>query len=782
MADLVGQTLGRYQLIERLGRGGMADIYKGYQPGLDRYVAVKVLHPHLSEDPDFIVRFQREAKAVAALQHPYIIRVFDFDTQDDHDFMVMEYIEGGRTLKEVLQRLSASGERLPLTQALDIAAKLADALDYAHRQGMVHRDIKPSNVLLPSLENPMLSDFGIARIIGQTGLTASGAMIGTPAYMSPEQGRGERADERSDIYALGIVFYEMLTGKPPYDADTPYGVILKHINDPLVPPHDLVGPLPTHIERVVLKSLAKNPDDRYANAGEMRDALREAIRHLEDATEPGHPTEPLDVTEAGAVAEPTVSSPMPDAAETLPMEPAVPLTAPAAAPRRRGGWWVWALVAVFVLAVAGGGLALALGAFGGGAAPPVEIGREGEVEEVPEPVERGEEEGPPAQAGEAGNLVERGYELVWMDETDTAFELFNQALEIDPDNAEALAGRALLHLYEDRVEPAHADLERARELAPDNPRVNLSLALLYDWTEEYYDADAALEALNVAVGGCGDERGLCSFALRQRAGYMMWHVENPDQAFADIERAIELQPNPARIPDLLSERGELHASIGELEPAINDYEEAYELSDGDYWLLEHAAQFAVVMEDYGRATDYYERLTEETAGDPHMLVGRGYIEWRTGNFDAAREFADRALELKPGLLEGHYLLGLALIDLGQPAEALEIMAPVAEQPDTWEYEHPFFIRWLGHEIFYDMARAAQATGDTDWALGLIENSLERESWWAPPYILRAEIYTQRGELAQARENLEQALEIASSDDPGLVELIEQRMRELSEVE
>lgn len=281
MTDLTGQTLGKYQIVERLGRGGMADVYKAYQPGLDRYVAIKVMHPHLADQPEFIARFEREARAVARLRHQYIIQVFDFDIQDDRYFMVMEYVEGSRTLKEVLAELNAKDERFSLAQILNIIAKVADALDYAHRQGMIHRDVKPSNILMPDLENPLLSDFGIARLAGLAGLTATNMSIGTPAYMAPELGKGEAASKQSDIYALGIVLYECLTGAPPYDADTPFGVILKHINAPLILPHTLLSNLPDEVERIILKSLAKNPADRYESAGQMRDALKEAAAQAE---------------------------------------------------------------------------------------------------------------------------------------------------------------------------------------------------------------------------------------------------------------------------------------------------------------------------------------------------------------------------------------------------------------------------------------------------------------------------------------------------------------------
>ena len=278
MADLTGSTLGRYQVVERLGRGGMADVYKAYQPGLDRYVALKVMHPHLADQPEFITRFEREARAIARLRHPNIIQVFDFDVQEGSYFMAMEYVEGSQSLKEVLAEFSHNGERLTLVQILQIIAKMADALEYAHHLGMIHRDVKPANILIPDLDTPMLSDFGIARLAGLSSLTATNLSIGTPAYMAPEQGKGEPASERSDIYALGIVLYECLTGKPPYDADTPFGVILKHINSPLIPPHLVIKNLPDDVERIVLKSLAKNPEDRYTSAALMRDALNTASK------------------------------------------------------------------------------------------------------------------------------------------------------------------------------------------------------------------------------------------------------------------------------------------------------------------------------------------------------------------------------------------------------------------------------------------------------------------------------------------------------------------------
>ncbi len=241
--DLTGTTLGKYQIIERLGRGGMADVYRAFQPLLERYVAVKVMHTNLTEDEDFITRFKREAQIVGSLRHPNIVQVIDFDIHDGEYFMVMEYVQGD-TLKAMLKRRGA----LQIGEALDIAAKLADALAYAHSKGMIHRDIKPANVLMDKNGSPILSDFGIAHLSDVSGLTSTGMTVGTPSYMSPEAGRGEKVDERTDIYSLGIVLYEMLTGTVPFDADTPYAVIMKHINDPLPMPRQFGASLPAFVE------------------------------------------------------------------------------------------------------------------------------------------------------------------------------------------------------------------------------------------------------------------------------------------------------------------------------------------------------------------------------------------------------------------------------------------------------------------------------------------------------------------------------------------------------
>lgn len=272
--DFVGRKLGKYELVEQLGQGGMAEVYKSFQSGVERYVAVKLLHRHLASSGDFIARFQREARAVGQLQHPHIIRVIDFDVADDLYYMVMEWVKGG-TLQEYLKEKGP----LPISEALAISEQLTDALVYAHGEGMIHRDIKPANVMFrdKSYTQAILTDFGIARLLHDQKMTMTGSMVGTPAYMSPEAIRGEQVDGRADIYSLGVVLYEMLTGKTPYTADTPYGVISKQLTDPLPSPREVRPDLPVAVEELLLKALEKEPDRRYPSAKAFWEAVKQAM-------------------------------------------------------------------------------------------------------------------------------------------------------------------------------------------------------------------------------------------------------------------------------------------------------------------------------------------------------------------------------------------------------------------------------------------------------------------------------------------------------------------------
>jgi serine/threonine protein kinase len=269
-----GQMLGPYRIINQIGRGGMATVYKAYQASVDRYVAIKVLPSQLAESKEFAARFQQEARIIARLEHPHILPVFDYGESEGVAYFVMRYLEAG-TLKDRMQ----AGRPLPLAEIDRIFTQLTEALSYAHSQGIVHRDLKPANALIDSHGNIFLTDFGIAKLLESASprLTQTDAIMGTPAYISPEQAQSQPVDRRSDIYSLGIILYEMVTGQVPFLADTPLAILFKHISDPLPPPSRVKPDIPPSIEQVILKALAKDPRERFATAGEFLTAWKRAM-------------------------------------------------------------------------------------------------------------------------------------------------------------------------------------------------------------------------------------------------------------------------------------------------------------------------------------------------------------------------------------------------------------------------------------------------------------------------------------------------------------------------
>ena len=276
MTLTAGATVGRYTILEPLGQGGMATVYKAFQPSLEREVALKVLRPGFAQDKEFLERFEREAKAIARLRHPHIVQVFDFEMTEGQYVLAMEFLEGG-TLKDRQTELARAHRGMDPQESVRIVAEVAEALTYAHEQGIVHRDVKPSNVMLTRKDWAVVTDFGIARILGATSHTQTGVGIGTPEYMAPEQGQGGRVDHRADIYSLGAMAYEMLTGQVPYTADTPLAVVIAHIKDPLPLPSKVNPTIGPAVERVLLRALAKDPEQRFASATDMAQSLREGL-------------------------------------------------------------------------------------------------------------------------------------------------------------------------------------------------------------------------------------------------------------------------------------------------------------------------------------------------------------------------------------------------------------------------------------------------------------------------------------------------------------------------
>ena len=337
----------RYELGDVLGRGGMAEVHLGRDVRLGRSVAVKTLRTDLARDPTFQARFRREAQSAASLNHPAVVAVYD--TGEDNvngvalPYIVMEYVDGS-TLRELLQ----SGRKLLPERALEITAGICRALDYSHRQGIVHRDIKPANVMLTRNGEVKVMDFGIARAVADTAatMTATSAVIGTAQYLSPEQARGERADARSDIYATGCLLYELLTGRPPFVGDSPVSVAYQHVREDPVPPSQLDPEIPPVCDAIVLKALAKNPENRYQTAGEMREDIDRALS--------GRPVMATPLLAAGAMSGSTATQRIAPVDSTSVMGPPTATTqrfpgAPPEPPRSRT--WAWVLLVLGVLAV-----------------------------------------------------------------------------------------------------------------------------------------------------------------------------------------------------------------------------------------------------------------------------------------------------------------------------------------------------------------------------------------------------------------------------------------------
>jgi WD40 repeat protein len=270
--DLVGTTLGKYEIIEEIGRGGMAIVYKAFQPQLKRHVAIKILPPWFAMDNLFVTRFQQEAVAAANLNHTSIVTIYDVEKEQGLHYIVMQYLEG-----QALNKLLSGGKPLPLPRVLKISHQVADALDYAHGHGFVHRDVKPANIIIGPDDHATVTDFGLVKAALGISLTRSGTLVGTPEYMSPEHCEGLEADRRSDIYSLGIVVYEMLTGKVPFTGSNPASILYKHVHEQPPPPRELNPGLPGDIESVLFRVLAKQPRERYGTASQFVAGLEGAL-------------------------------------------------------------------------------------------------------------------------------------------------------------------------------------------------------------------------------------------------------------------------------------------------------------------------------------------------------------------------------------------------------------------------------------------------------------------------------------------------------------------------
>ncbi len=634
MADLTGKRLGKYELVERLGRGGMAEVYKSYQPGMDRFVAIKVMHSHLAESEDFVTRFKREAQLVGHLRHPHIVQVIDFDVQDEGYYMVMEYIKG-ETLKYYIQQKGP----LDPDECLRITSQLADALHYAHKEGMIHRDIKPANVMFTdkSYTHPVLTDFGIARIIsGGTQLTASGAFVGTPAYISPEIARGEQADERSDIYSMGIMLYEMLTGKVPYDADTPFAVIMKHVNEPLPSPRQLNLNVTDSVERVVYTALAKNPNERYQTAAEFRDALNETLgviaHERPTVSGEGRGTD-IQNQATATIARDQVDNIATIITDSQQVAQASPATMVGDGKRSNMLRILLGLVAVVAIVALGYIFVLQ---------PEDDDESAQTTQNTPEITATAEFTSTPevavADVGDYDNsLVEQG-------QYGRAISNYTTAILQDPDNplhyvrrAEAYGALYLENREAENRTKAEDDFETALELDSNFNPAYLVRGKFYSALGEY------------------------------------------DVALSDFNRAIELDVTQA---DLYAERGFVHLARGNQEAATADFVQATTLDASNSLAYLGQAQLSLDNGDFESALFNVSLALETNPEFAEAYALRGSLHMHLGNTDDAKSDFDTAINLNNRLVDAYVGRGMYYDDAGNTRLATrDYSTALSQRPD-----------------------------------------------------------------------------------------------------
>lgn len=673
MAELIGKTIGGYQIIEQIGKGGMAAIYKAYQPSLERDVAIKILHPYFSEqDPSFNQRFKREARAIARLRHPNILMIHDFGEQDEMAYIVMEYVHAG-TYKDIL------AEGLPtLKETYTVISQVAGALDYAHSQGVVHRDVKPSNILMPKPDWALLTDFGLAKIIGGSYMTQSGITVGTPAYMSPEQGSGGKVDHRSDIYSLGIMLYEMAVGEVPYTAETPMAVVVKHIVEPLPIPRDKNPFIPEQLQRIILKSLAKNPDDRYQHAGEISGAMEAVVSANPDWSASTLTSVQSDGLETEKPLAQTVQLPeetdLGMSPQPHPINKAIPLTKK---PKKRR-WPFYATLAGLLGMIA---LIMVFGTLSFFSKIRDKRQAQNATEQSSLVLTAKDTLLPDGERdlllGEYDDLMQAGQEYLNKGQMEKAIKAFQAALMEKPERWEEFLGIVHMLRFEKQDIPLAAQLlQEGLRVMPTrhDPEAQEFLGWMYMDIQRYQEAQQVFNNLVKNVPGFeGGYMGLFESFLV---------VDQPGKAISIVEEMLKQYPDEPGIPKALIS---LYNKMQQPQKALIAYQRAIELNSDDPWIYIEAAYAYQALGQREQAEIVLDRALAVGGRQADILERAGNIFYELGDLKRAEELLAKAIDANPDLVWAYVELAQVLIAQEREAEALPLLQKASQnhKEDIW---------------------------------------------------------------------------------------------------
>jgi tetratricopeptide (TPR) repeat protein len=719
--------IGPYELIERVGRGGMGEVFRAMDPALDRVVALKILAPAMADNPEARRRFLREARAAAAVCHEHVVTIHAVDDSGDLPYLIMQFV-AGRSLQDKLDREGPLG----LKEILRIGMQVASGLAAAHAQGLVHRDIKPANILLENgVERVKITDFGLARAASDPGLTRSGTIAGTPNYMSPEQARGEALGPRSDLFSLGGVLYAMATGEPPFAADSAYAVLRRVCDDAPRPIRELNPECPDWLAAAIGRLMTKSSEGRFATADEVAELLRGRLAELQGPMPPS----PEPVRPSGRTA------------------------------RRRVTWVALALASL----VAFGAVVVGFAYF-----------RPDRRAEAPLAARQ---PGPAPSAAPLG----RGWEYAKVEDWHRSLAEFDAAVALAPDDPAAHEARAFARLKVRDFRGAIADCDEALRLNPGLTNAYFHRGSAFNelgewgrgraefdefirrvpsepWSHYHRatsrhnlgDLDGAVADFNAAI----DLNAEVPLFYGERALALAMKGE-PGPALADVEKALRSAPDNR---SYLRLRGWVRAHRGEYEGALADYQRAFEGAPLDVIKLADRASVEALAGLHKVAEADFESALQLDPSNAWVRARRAlYLHARRGEHKRAIADCDEALKFSPGHVEASLNRGLALLALGDFRAAIADFdrALDSRQKGLMTFAGRFSTRYP--ELYRARSEARRQLGDLDGALADLNLALGLNPDDAEALVRRGHLYATRRDFAHAIADFDRAIALGRGD-------------------